>query len=141
MQDREDVLEQIESLPDEVRGDAGTKAAIQAVPKPALAPDESTRRSRGLFRRFGQWVAGMIVQDVPDDSALCAFDCQKTQCTTEEWAHCERRLSRAAGELWPEVEPQRSSQASAAESRNHGPAIAEGRSSGSADHVVTSQPD
>jgi hypothetical protein len=110
MQDRVVILEQVENLPDEVHGEAESKNTLQAAPQQEVASHPSSRQSGGLFRRFGRWIAGMVVQDVPDDSALCAFDCQKTQCTTEEWAHCERRLSRAAGELWPqngaaEIEP------------------------------------
>lgn len=41
------------------------------------------------------------VEDVPDDLALCEFDCRKVQCTSDEWATCERRINRAAGELFP----------------------------------------
>jgi hypothetical protein len=33
-----------------------------------------------------------IVQPVPDGLALCVFDCEKTECTADEWAHCKRRL-------------------------------------------------
>jgi hypothetical protein len=43
-----------------------------------------------------QWI-----DDVPDDVALCEFDCRKGQCTYGEWASCERRLSKTAGELMP----------------------------------------
>ncbi len=38
---------------------------------------------------------------VPPDIELCEFDCRKNQCLTEDWSACERRLSRAAGELMP----------------------------------------
>jgi hypothetical protein len=41
------------------------------------------------------------VQDVPDELALCEFDCRRAQCTSDEWATCERRINRAAGELLP----------------------------------------
>ena len=46
-----------------------------------------------------------IAEDVPASDALCEYDCRKQQCTEEEWATCERRIQRAAGELWPETRP------------------------------------
>ncbi len=54
-----------------------------------------------LFRRLRRWVTNQMVQEVPGDIALCEFDCRKQQCTTKEWATCERRISGAAGELKP----------------------------------------
>jgi hypothetical protein len=42
-----------------------------------------------------------LIDDVPDDVALCEFDCRKSPCTYGEWAACKRRLSKAAGELMP----------------------------------------
>ena len=53
------------------------------------------------IQRLSQWVLNQIVQDVPEDSALCEFGCRKGQCTQGEWAMCERRLHRAQGELMP----------------------------------------
>jgi len=53
------------------------------------------------IRRLSQWVLNHIVQEVPEDSALCEFDCRKGQCTVSEWATCERRLCHAQGELMP----------------------------------------
>ena len=32
---------------------------------------------------------------------LCEYDCRRQQCTDEEWESCERRIQKAAGELWP----------------------------------------
>jgi len=58
--------------------------------------------SENSVKRAWRWVKDQIVQDVPEDSALCAFDCSKDQCTLEEWETCERRLTNAAGELMPE---------------------------------------
>lgn len=52
---------------------------------------------KGLIR----WIADQFVRDVPADDALCAFDCKRDQCTAGEWASCDRRLQRAAGELMP----------------------------------------
>ena len=54
-----------------------------------------------LSRGFLQWVRNQIIQDVPEDVALCEFDCRKGNCTNEEWESCGRRLDRAEGELLP----------------------------------------
>jgi hypothetical protein len=53
------------------------------------------------LKRFWRWVGGQVVHDVPEDSALCVFDCRKGQCTLGEWEACDRRLHKAAGELMP----------------------------------------
>jgi len=55
-----------------------------------------------LYKRLWQWTKDQIAQDVPASDGLCEYDCRKQQCTEEEWATCERRIGRAAGELWPE---------------------------------------
>lgn len=56
------------------------------------------------FRAVWRWIADQIVQEVPEDSALCAMDCRKGQCTMGEWSVCERRIHRAAGERMPAEE-------------------------------------
>lgn len=58
-----------------------------------------------LHKRLWQWMKDQIAQDVPAAHGLCEYDCRKQQCTEEEWATCERRIGRAAGELWPERKP------------------------------------
>lgn len=58
-----------------------------------------------LHKKFWQWMKNQIAQDVPASDGLCEYDCRKQQCTEEEWATCERRIGRAAGELWPETKP------------------------------------
>jgi len=60
---------------------------------------------QSLRRRCWQWLRDQIAQDVPDADGLCEYDCRKPQCTEEEWATCERRVNKAAGELWPESVP------------------------------------
>ena len=49
-----------------------------------------------MLSRLARWWKTEIVQDVPDDVALCEFDCLKGQCRHGEWANCERRLSDVA---------------------------------------------
>lgn len=51
--------------------------------------------------RFGQWTRSLLVQDVPEEIAVCEFDCRKGECSHDEWERCERRLTKAAGELSP----------------------------------------
>ena len=58
-----------------------------------------------LHRKFWQWLKDQIAQDVPEANGLCEYDCRKQQCAEEEWATCERRIHKAAGELWPESSP------------------------------------
>ena len=58
-----------------------------------------------LRRKFWEWLKSQIVRDVPEADGLCEYDCRAQQCTTEEWATCERRIHKAAGELWPESSP------------------------------------
>ncbi len=51
--------------------------------------------------RIWQRIKNQIVQDVPEEIALCEFDFHKQQCTEREWQTCPRRIARAAGELMP----------------------------------------
>jgi hypothetical protein len=53
------------------------------------------------LRGFFQLVQNQIIQDVPEDIAICEFDCRTGQCTQSQWESCERRLNRAEGELMP----------------------------------------
>jgi hypothetical protein len=64
-------------------------------------------KNKKPLSRLSRWVADHIVQDVPQDIALCALDCKKEQCTLGEWATCDRRLRSAAGELMPGKEDER----------------------------------
>ncbi len=54
-----------------------------------------------LRKQLWERLKDQVVQDVPEEDATCEFDCRKQQCTEGEWATCERRIKRAAGELWP----------------------------------------
>jgi hypothetical protein len=55
----------------------------------------------GVVRRAWTWFANELIQDVPEELALCEFDCRKPKCTYGEWSSCERRLRKAEGELMP----------------------------------------
>jgi len=55
----------------------------------------------GSLRTIWQRLKRQWVDEVPEDIAICEFDCRKNQCLYDEWATCERRTSKAAGELMP----------------------------------------
>lgn len=57
--------------------------------------------SQTFHKNLWQWLRNQIVLEVPASEALCEYDCRKQLCTEKEWATCERRIQRAAGELWP----------------------------------------
>ena len=48
-------------------------------------------------RRAKHWLNEQIIQDVPEDIALCEFDCRKGQCRMGEWESCERRIQDLQG--------------------------------------------
>jgi hypothetical protein len=52
----------------------------------------ATNSGPEVFRRLWRWTKQQIVQDVPDEDALCEFDCRKKQCSAGDWAKCENRL-------------------------------------------------
>jgi hypothetical protein len=58
-----------------------------------------------LLQNVWNWVSGQIIGEVPEEDALCEFDCRRLQCAEGEWESCERRLHRAAGELMPAKKP------------------------------------
>jgi len=69
-----------------------------------------------LSRLYNRW-KDFVVEDVPEDLAICEFDCRTLHCTRGEWASCDRRISKGRGELSPaheeprkEPEPPRPSQ-------------------------------
>ncbi len=43
-----------------------------------------------------------VALTVPEEDALCAFECNKARCTSEEWATCYWRLHKAAGVFMPQ---------------------------------------
>jgi len=59
------------------------------------------KKTPGHLALLISWLKGQWVRDVPPESALCEFDCRKEQCLEGEWISCDRRLTRAAGELMP----------------------------------------
>jgi hypothetical protein len=69
-------------------------------------PMSEDRSSQGNpFRRLWRLLKSQTVDDVPDDVAMCEFDCRKEQCMHDEWASCERRRRKGSGELFPSGKP------------------------------------
>jgi hypothetical protein len=58
---------------------------------------------RNALSRLGHWAKAQIVSEVPEDLAICEFDCRESQCSSSNWMTCERRISKTAGELGPAV--------------------------------------
>jgi len=44
------------------------------------------------FYRSWQWFRNHIIQNVPEDYAICEFDCREPHCTIGEGEKCEVRL-------------------------------------------------
>ena len=55
----------------------------------------------GVVRRMWSKLANELIQDAPEDVAICEFDGRKPQCANKDWSSCERRLKKAEGELMP----------------------------------------
>jgi len=55
-----------------------------------------------LLRRLWRLVTRQIIDDPPDDIAICEFDCREGQCSQQEWDTCDRRIRKGAGELFPD---------------------------------------
>jgi hypothetical protein len=77
-----------------------------------LTVEEGGPRMAGVIERLRaklvRWWNAQVIQEVPDTDALCEFDCRRLQCSQGEWESCERRIRRAAGELYPapKVQPE-----------------------------------
>ena len=51
--------------------------------------------------RGWRFLMEQLVQDVPEELAVCEFECRKLECTQGEWEVCDRRLRRPAGSARP----------------------------------------
>ncbi len=45
-----------------------------------------------LIRRTWARLKRNLVQEVPEELAVCEFGCRKTECTMAQWATCRYRL-------------------------------------------------
>jgi len=60
-------------------------------------------RIQRVLSRFRNWVKDQIVADVPEDLAICEFDCPQSQCCSSNWITCQLRITKGAGELRPAI--------------------------------------
>lgn len=63
--------------------------------------NDAFSKTKAALALLVERVKAGVVQDAPADCALCEFDCRRRQCTFGQWATCERRLQKGAGELMP----------------------------------------
>ena len=42
-----------------------------------------------------RWLKDQWVAEVPDDLAICEFECRESECSFDGWANCVRRLAQA----------------------------------------------
>jgi hypothetical protein len=50
-----------------------------------------TTRCLGQVRKFWRRLMRQLIADVPEEIAVCEFDCRECRCTLVEWAVCEKR--------------------------------------------------
>ena len=55
-------------------------------------PTESEKTSAGPCSRLKHWLAENWSQEVPEDMAVCEFDCSKLECSQADFESCERRI-------------------------------------------------
>ena len=46
-----------------------------------------------MIRLLLKNLKAFLSAEVPDDVAVCEFDCRKLECRTEDWVNCPRRLN------------------------------------------------
>lgn len=51
-----------------------------------------------MFGKMFEWFR-VPVAEVPDDIAICEFECGKTECQVGDWLHCERRLRASTAKM------------------------------------------
>ena len=44
-----------------------------------------------MISKLLRWLV-QSVTSVPEDIAVCEFECSKSECLYEDWVNCERRL-------------------------------------------------
>ena len=52
---------------------------------------ESHSKPSTVLSRWRCWIKNQVME-VPEEIAICEFDCEKEDCTAEQWRACQRRL-------------------------------------------------
>jgi hypothetical protein len=47
--------------------------------------------------RLARWLRNQVVQYVPENIAVCEFECLETTCTSAKWNECRRRREMTPG--------------------------------------------
>jgi hypothetical protein len=47
--------------------------------------------------RLARWFGRQVGQIVPEDMAVCEFECRETTCTSADWRECRRRREMTPG--------------------------------------------
>ena len=56
---------------------------------------------RSSLVKICHWFKAQWVAEVPDDLAICEFDCRKSQCSFDDWSRCTLRISNTPKEFVP----------------------------------------
>lgn len=51
--------------------------------------------SDAMIAKLLRWLVHPV-SEVPEEIAVCEFDCRRTECLQGDWAKCERRLGKHA---------------------------------------------
>ena len=54
---------------------------------------------RNSISELTHWLRAQWVTEVPEDLAICEFECPESQCSWDDWAQCVRRVSNTRKEL------------------------------------------
>ena len=47
---------------------------------------------RGLCAELPRWLLDLLILDVPEEMAVCEFDCRKLECSKPDRVACNRRF-------------------------------------------------
>jgi hypothetical protein len=53
----------------------------------------------GLRVRLARWLRNQV-RTIPEDMAVCEFECSKTTCTWGDWKECQRRRMTVSGKIF-----------------------------------------
>jgi hypothetical protein len=65
------------------------------------------QKTESTGHRLWEFVKRQIVDEVPEEFAICEFDCREIRCMPNEWNTCELRIQNGAGELFPVSKPRK----------------------------------
>ena len=54
---------------------------------------------RNSISELTHWLRAQWVTEVPEDLAICEFECPASQCSWDDWAQCVHRVSNTREQL------------------------------------------